>query len=101
MEEFEIIKILKDTISLFNNDIYCVAHDVKEIVEAIQGIIELYEKEKKENKAIKEEIEDWKFTAKFVEDNYVDKIKIKALIDKIHVDGYTCQDCIGNIIELL
>lgn len=60
MSEEEIIKILKDTISLFNNDTHCIIRSDNERVEAMQGLLDLYNKEKEKNsKAIgmlKEEI---------------------------------------------
>lgn len=39
MKEEKIIKILKDTISLFNNDTYCFTHSDNERVEAIKRYI--------------------------------------------------------------
>lgn len=39
MNEEEIIKIMKDTISLFNNDTHCIVHSDNERVEAIKRFI--------------------------------------------------------------
>ena len=44
MSEEKIIKILKNTIRLFNNDTYCFIDNDR--VEAIQGLLDLYQKEK-------------------------------------------------------
>jgi len=42
------------------------------------------EKEKEKNKELEEEIENWKFTTKYVEDNYIDKAKIRVKINKLN-----------------
>ena len=48
--------------------------------EAIETLLTAYEKEKEKNKELEKDIEDWKFTTKYVEDNYVSKDKIKSII---------------------
>ena len=56
MSEEEIIKILKDTISLFNNDTHCFTHSDDERVGAIQGLLDLYNKEKEKNKKLEKQM---------------------------------------------
>lgn len=36
-----------------------------------------------------------------LDNEFISKDKIRELIDKIFIDGYSYQDCIGEILELL
>ena len=56
MSEEEIIKRLKDTISLFNGDTHCFTYSDNERVEAMQGLLDLYQKEKEKNKELEDKI---------------------------------------------
>lgn len=52
----------------------------KEQSDAIQGLLDLYQAEKEKNKELEDELEDWKFTTKYVENNYISKDKINSKI---------------------
>lgn len=105
MSEEEIIKDLKNFIALAQkeeNFIYYSEYKFdNELAERVQGLLDLYKKEKEKNnnlqydkkfyqgvidelketnKELEEEIENWKFTKKYVQDNYIDKDKIRLLI---------------------
>lgn len=105
MNEEEIIKDLKNFIALAQkeeNFIYYSEYKFdNELAERVQGLLDLYKKEKEKNnnlqydkkfyqgvidelketnKELEEEIENWKFTKKYVQDNYIDKDKIRLLI---------------------
>lgn len=59
-------------------------------------------KEKEKNKELEEEIENWKFTQKYVEDNYIYKNEIKQMLDKFNNCEYVyTQDFIRDLEELL
>lgn len=86
MSEEEIMKILKDTISLFNNDTHCFTHSDDERVGAIQGLLDLYQKEKEKNNQSRIEI---------VKNDYVDTDKL-ALNYRLYKDlAYEYQ---GNCV---
>lgn len=84
LSEEEIIKILKDTISLFNNDTHCFTHSDNERVEAIKGLLDLYNKEKEKNKKLNNLIYT-KLKLNIIENgicqiDYISKDKIKEKI---------------------
>lgn len=68
--------------------------DIQELIEELTKVrpeqlskegLKLFEKINEiidRNKELEEELEHWKFTAKYVENNYIDKQKAKAKIDK-------------------
>lgn len=56
LSEEKIIKRLKDTISLFNGDTHCFTYSDNERVEAIQGLLDLYQKEKEKNEKLEDKI---------------------------------------------
>jgi predicted RNase H-like nuclease (RuvC/YqgF family) len=49
-----------------------------------EDLQEELEQEKEKNKELQKEIENWKFTAKYVEDNYIDKAKVRGKINKLN-----------------
>ncbi len=62
-------------------------------------LIEYYEQRIEE---LEKEIESWKFTAKYVQDNYIDKSKVINLINKLSMsDGLEDNIAIPYIKELL
>ena len=71
---------------------------------AIQGLLDLYQKEKEKNKELMKpkyilNNETGEITK--LDNEFISKDKIRELIDKIFIDGYSYQDCIGEILELL
>ena len=68
----------------------------------IEKIIDIVEKQQKEIKELKKEIKDWKFTAKYVDENYIAKDEVIELINKRNSGiGYTSLECIEDIEKLL
>lgn len=61
-------------------------------VNVLQGLLDLYNKEKEKNKELLEEIENWKFTKKYVEDNYIARAEIVKLLNNetINISGFEC-----------
>lgn len=90
-------------------------HEIEqqEVLTIIREFIRLrndYNKEKEKNKELSEKVTQNicnRVEAEVLEEyrlkvqNSISKDKIKELIDKINIDGYSCQECIGEIIELL
>ena len=83
-------------------------------IEHEQNRLHLLEIERYRNiiKELREELENWKFTTKYVENNYISKDKIRKIIDdnlkntKINPNGYCfsfegCQKVSKEIFELL
>lgn len=50
-------------------------------IEELKTVLNLIEKQQKEIKELKKEIKDWKFTAKYVDENYIAKDEIKEIVD--------------------
>ena len=84
MSEEEIIEIIKDFLDL--REIHSSDAMTKSFLsiykEAIQGLLDLYNNEKEKNKELEDELEDWKFTTKYVENNYISKDKINLKIEE-------------------
>lgn len=59
------------------------------------------EKQSKEIEELKAELEDWKFTKKYVEDNYVSKDKIKAKIEEVDYKMIAHQDVREAVKQVL
>ena len=71
-------------------------------IEELKTVLNLIEKQQKEIKELKKEIKDWKFTAKYVDENYIAKDEVIELINKRNSGiGYTSLECIEDIEKLL
>ncbi len=96
MNNIEILEEFIDKVDIyFNNDIGECA-----ITSKIAGIIENLIQE---NKELKEEIENWKFTKKYVEDNYIARAEIIKLLNNetINISGFECiaKEDLRKIVE--
>lgn len=107
MSEEEIIEIITDIIRDKPSII------IESSIEAIQGLLDLYKKEKEKNKELKDEnmkmaVYGGSIEAKlYIEEYYILKSKVKEKIDKIqelqinYVDGIIFDNIILELEELL
>lgn len=112
MSEEQAVKILVMDLENVEKMVVCGLYkkdDFKEQVKAIETVIKSLSTYKKlvqeKNKIISEyaeEIENWKFTKKYVEDNYISKYEIKQIRDKAEVmDYYVLNDVIKDLSKLI
>lgn len=116
MNKDEIIKYIKDeieddkdTMSWFDDKNNVVRKDFEKSINAHQGLLDLYQKEKEKNKELKKENEklDEKFKYavpdEIVDELYISKDKIRQLIkNKAYTDTYNFKTiAVKDILELL
>ena len=75
--------------------------DMQERVKRVRNLIE---KQSKEIEELKEELDNWKFTEKYVRDNYISIDKIKAKIEEVDFmikeinKGHLQKNTVGEIL---
>lgn len=96
-EEKKAIEYIKE----FQKDLYG-ASSKNLMASYLDTIFNLINKQQKEIKELKKEIKDWKFTAKYVDENYIAKDEVIELINKRNSGiGYTSLECIEDIEKLI
>ena len=106
MNEEEIIKKAISEIEYYTKEIKdfkdckTVVNDCRQTIDMIQGLLDLYNKEKEKNKELKEElnrqINTRIMSEEFIEKNFISKDKIKEILDTYR---YTKIEETGKIIE--
>ena len=105
MNDIEILEKLKDeqytretlnTLCMFYDEEFKPYVLTTEERDALENLI-------KENKELKEEIESWKFTKKYVEENYIARSNIIKILNEetINISGFECiaKEDIEELLE--
>jgi len=71
-------------------------------MEAIENLLKERQEDKEKIKELEEEIDNWKFTAKYVEDNYISKDNLREILRKYEYDeNYTKEKFYKDLKELV